>query len=252
MQPIYARLRQRARQIVSRYPQPAFYRNFAHEVLISKQIFENDTLILAIRSYVAEHLEDDFGHGLEHAVKVTLDAGTLMGIEGKKKGYSDTLLNRKIILSQCAGLLHDLNRKEADHAVKGAELARKVLAPHPLAGEEIEGICLAIQNHEAFKKQVVIKNHWQRLISDCLYDADKFRWGPDNFSDTLWDMVSYTNPPLSVFISQYPKGLQGLERIKTTFRTETGKHYGPQFIDLGLRIGQQLFDILTTEFSPAD
>jgi hypothetical protein len=65
-------------------------------------------------------------------------------------------------------------------------------------------------------------------------------------------MVSYINPPLSAFISRYPQGLQGLQRIKTTFRTKTGKHYGPQFIDLGLRIGQELFDILVTEYSPAD
>ncbi|MDH3877881.1 MAG: hypothetical protein OET18_08575, partial [Desulfobacterales bacterium] len=114
---------------------------------------------------------------------------------------------------------------------------------------EISHISTAIQNHEAFKAPVDANSPEGELISNCLYDADKFRWGPDNFHDTLWDMVSYFNPPLTKFMDGYPQGMEKIESIKTTFRTATGQKYGPQFIDLGLSIGQELFDVIKTEFS---
>ena len=49
--------------------------------------------------------------------------------------------------------------------------------------------------------------------------------------------------------TRYPRGMESLEKIKTTFRTETGKQYGPQFLDLGLAIGQQLHDVILSDFS---
>ena len=88
-----------------------------------------------------------------------------------------------------------------------------------------------------------------RLVSDCLYDADKFRWGPDNFSDTLWEMVSFMNPPLSVFVSRYPSGMETLFKIRSTFRSRTGKKYGPQFIDLGLAVGNELYKVIMHHYS---
>jgi hypothetical protein len=62
-------------------------------------------------------------------------------------------------------------------------------------------------------------------------------------------MVSYYKMPFSKFIEQYPKGMEGLEQIKSTFRTQTGKKYGPQFIDIGLAIGQELHKVIRTEFA---
>ena len=62
-------------------------------------------------------------------------------------------------------------------------------------------------------------------------------------------MVSFLNPPLSKFMDRYPQGMQSLERIKTTFRTATGKEYGPQFLDLGLAIGERLHDLILADFS---
>ena len=88
------------------------------------------------------------------------------------------------------------------------------------------------------------------LVSGCLYDADKFRWGPDNFADTLWCMVFYRNPTLAEFLAGYPQGLASLHRIKNTFRTITGRRYGPQFIDIGIAIGEDLLKVIKTEFSP--
>jgi hypothetical protein len=39
--------------------------------------------------------------------------------------------------------------------------------------------------------------------------------------------------------------MKGIEKIKETFRTATGKRYGPEFIDQGLAIGNALFDEMT-------
>jgi hypothetical protein len=50
-------------------------------------------------------------------------------------------------------------------------------------------------------------------------------------------------------MARYPQGMEGLEKIKTTFRTQTGKKYGPRFIDLGLAIGKKLYEVIQTEFS---
>jgi hypothetical protein len=118
-----------------------------------------------------------------------------------------------------------------------------------LKPDEIEDVCRAIQNHEAFKEITKIESAEGILVSDCLYDADKFRWGPDNFTHTLWDMISVHNPPLDKFMARYPKGMAGLEKIKSTFRSQTGRKYGPQFIDLGLTIGRKLHDVILSEFS---
>jgi hypothetical protein len=152
------------------------------------------------------------------------------------------------MLAHMAGMLHDVKRKQKDHAIAGAAFSREVLQDFPLSDDERDHVSTAIRNHEAFKEGIPIKSPSVILLDGCLYDADKFRWGPDNFTDTVWDMVSYHNPPLSKFIQYYPKGIQGIEKIKDTFRTATGKKYGPQFIDLGLAIGNRLYEIITTEF----
>jgi len=150
MEQIYARLRKRARQIVSHYPAPDFYQDnsFANE--LSRQYFETNPVIDELRRFVAKNIEDDFGHGLEHAIKVAVDAGSLMIIENKLAGYSDDLNSRRIIIGQCAGLLHDIQRKHKNHAIRGADYARKVLKIYPLNPDEVEDIYLAIRNHEAF------------------------------------------------------------------------------------------------------
>jgi HD superfamily phosphohydrolase YqeK len=249
MQPIYARLRERARQIVSTFPPPDFYQDHSQAYEFSRWFFKNDPEIRQLHGFVSDNLEDDFGHGLQHAIKVTIDAGALLYIEGQAEGYGSSVLERRIQIVQCAGLLHDIKRKKKEHAKLGAVLARKVLEDYPLTLDEIEDVCRAIHNHEAFKSNIHIDTSEGTLVSDCLYDADKFRWGPDNFTDTLWDMISFYNPPLSKFMARYPEGMEGLEKIKTTFRTHTGKKYGPRFIDLGLAIGQELYDVIQSEFT---
>lgn len=247
---IYDRIRVRAREIASHYPPPDFYNAFPRAHQAARNLLRRDTILIALKKYVAPRLEDDFGHGLDHVVKVSLDAAALMHIEGQKAGYPQATLQRRMLVVQCAGLLHDILRKKKQHAVLGADFARNLLKGYTLAAEEINDICLAIRNHQAFQISLAADTPEGALVSDCLYDADKFRWGPDNFTDTVWKMVSYHNPPLPEFIGHYPKGMSGLNRIRNTFRTATGKKYGPQFIDLGLAIGEELFQVIMTEFAP--
>jgi hypothetical protein len=39
-----------------------------------------------------------------------------------------------------------------------------------------------------------------------------------------------------------------LKKIRGTFRTRTGRRYGPQFIDVGIAIGDELYQVLQTDF----
>ncbi len=249
MDPVYIRIRNRAKEIVSRHPQPDFYLNCRRANTLSKSWFESDPVIIRLLEFLNRHLENDFGHGLDHAVKVSLDAGALMIIEGEAAGYAAPDIRRKALLVHCAGLLHDTQRKRRDHAEKGALYAQKALKVFPFSGQEKKQICGAIRSHEAFKKRTPLLDLKGVLIADCLYDSDKFRWGPDNFSSTIWDMVSFFKTPLPQFLDYYPKGMEGLHKIRPTFRTKTGKRYGPQFIDIGISIGNELYQVICAEFS---
>jgi hypothetical protein len=249
MQSIYARLRERACQIVSTFPPPDFYQDESPACEYSERFLKTDPAMKKLNRFVADHLDDTFGHGLQHALKVTIDAGALLYIEEQTADCDRAILERGMRVVQSAGLLHDIKRKKKEHAKLGAAHAREVLKNSSLTPAEIEDVCRAIHNHEAFTKNMIATTSEGALASDCLYDADKFRWGPDNFTDTLWDMISFYDPPLSKFMARYPRGMEGLEKIKATFRTPTGEKYGPQFIDLGLAIGQKLYEVIQTEFS---
>jgi len=249
MEPNYDHIRKRARRIVSHYPLPGFYRHFPQATYRSRQHFRSDKSIAALRRQVAGGIKSDFGHGLKHSIKVALDVGALILIEGGRAGSPEPLIRKQMTLGQCAALLHDIEREQNDHAEKGASAAKKILPSYPLSPEDVSDICLAIRNHEAFQRTLPIRTPQARILSDCLYDADKFRWGPDNFTDTLWRMVTFSRMPISDFIRQYPKGLDGLSRIRDTFRTHTGRIYGPEFIDLGLAIGKELYEIILAEFA---
>jgi hypothetical protein len=248
METIYLKIRARARQIVSRSPTPDFYKEEADAVASSRKLMAQSEQVQTLKAIVTQHLDDDFGHGLRHAVKVSLEAGSLVLIEEQRNPLSQKAVARHVLLAQCAGLLHDIRRKEKDHAIAGARFAEKLLQAFPLSSKEVADICLAIRNHEAFKNKIAIESPDGKLISDCLYDADKFRWGPDNFSDTLWEMVSFLNPSLETFINHFPEGMQSLERIKQTFRTPAGRRYGPRFIDIGIAIGKELYRVIQEEF----
>jgi len=250
MQEVYIQIRERARQIVSTFPEQPFYEDFAEAVHISRYMFETDPVICMLRELVDQKIrKNNLGHGLDHAIKVTLDAGTLMVIEGECAGYMEEDKRRSVFLAQCAGLLHDIKRSQKRHAEKGADYAGKMLGSWKyFKPDEVMWIAGAIRNHEAIRKQQPCESPEGALISDGLYDTDKFRWGPDNFTHTVWDMIEFADIPLSIFLSHFPKGIAALKKIKTSFRTKTGMKYGPQFIDTGLAIGEKLYQVIQNEF----
>jgi HD superfamily phosphohydrolase YqeK len=243
---IYMRWRERARGIVARHPAATFYRREADAVAASQALLERDPLVRVIRDRVATRLEDDFGHGMAHALKVALDAGALMHIEARAV-EPPAALEFRIRSAHCAGLLHDLARKQPNHADLGAAQAADLLRAFPVDVVDIEDICSAIRNHEAFRDTAGEDSRSGSLLSDCLYDADKFRWGPDNFTDTLWAMVAFSRLPVDQFLTLYPSAMERLARIKSTFRTPAGRRYGPEFIDLGLAVGEELYRVICRE-----
>jgi hypothetical protein len=249
MGPVYAILRNKARKIAERLPTSDFNRIHAREIDRARQSMAGHGLLAEIRCLVRNTIEDDFGHGLMHAHKVAVDAGALTLIACDRAGLDSASTERQLLIVQAAGLLHDMRRKEKRHAEAGAVFAREALAAFDFVPQEVDVICFAIRNHEAFRHIQPPPSVESGLVSDCLYDADKFRWGPDNFTDTLWDMVTFYNPPLSVFVKRYPGGMKKLEEIKTTFRSDTGKRYGPQIIDFGILIGRELMNMIRTEFT---
>ena len=247
MDSIYTRIRSQALIIAAKYPPPDFYQAYEEQVEYSSRFFSEDAMIVDLRGFVAGKIENDFGHGLDHAKKVALDAGALMAIESRQCDYSSAQLKHLVRMAQCAGLFHDILRKEENHARRSADYAAQILKGYSFADGDVVDICVAIRNHEAFKETEETVTPEGALLSDCLYDSDKFRWGPENFTHTVWDMVKFGNIPVKQFVSYYPRGIAFLDKIKPTFRSRTGKAFGPQFIDLGLAIGRELYAYIQTE-----
>lgn len=239
----YLEARAIARRIACEVGEPLFYGQQAAHVETSAALFKADPLV---QKAVAElgARPDRMGHGLGHATKVAVDAGAIIFIE---RGATDTVgkTRRLVALAHVAGVLHDIRREEREHARTGAEEVRRLLHDYDLRQSEQEAIAGAIANHEAFRPSQPMADADGQLLSDALYDADKFRWGPDNFSDMLWDMLSRRDVPLSAMLGRFLKGLEGIGRIRDTFRSGTGRRYGPDFIDRGMEIGRRLYAELT-------
>jgi hypothetical protein len=187
--------------------------------------------------------EDRLGHGLSHVRKVAVDAGALVIIEGGGIGAGPNL-ERRVVLVHLAGVFHDIKREEPEHAQRGAKEAARILKTFDVDGTEARAIVQAIRNHEAFKPAQPLDEPSLQVLSDALYDADKFRWGPDNFTETVWVMVALRQVPLSKLMDRFVPGMKGIEKISETFRTRTGKKYGPDFIARGLEIGRRLHQAL--------
>lgn len=244
MRPEYVNLMNEARRIASRYRQPEFHASFKPELAVSRKIFFGDPLVAAVRDEVREWLNEDFGHGLRHATSVSLDAGALLLLEAQTRIAPLVETHRLVALVQVAGLLHDIERTEPDHARLGANTAAWILRDHSLTTEERGHIVRAIANHEAFGTNEPLLDPVGQLLSDSLYDADKFRWGPENFTTTIWRMMEVWDLSVEEMAERYPWGMRGLERVKETFRTDIGRTYGPDIIDLGIEIGNEIYRFL--------
>ncbi|GAB6161977.1 hypothetical protein JCM12298_11360 [Desulfothermus naphthae] len=220
----------------------SFYEHFPAELSYSKELFFDHPLIIRCREDVLPFLHDEFGHGINHSKKVAIEAGALVLIEHFPNDVA--YCRHLVLLAQLSGLMHDICRLEPDHAEKGADLAMKIIRDFPLSDEEKQAIYYAIKTHEAFKLLEPPSSAEAKLLSDVLYDADKFRWGPDNFTTTLWEICDYEEWPLEKIIERFPKGIEIIKSISDTFRTDTGQIYGPEFIEVGLQIGNFVYQKL--------
>jgi hypothetical protein len=236
-------------KIAASFPAPQFYECCQEDLRFAHALFVEDPRVLTCRTYIQENLRENLGHGAEHAEKVSLEAGALVYREGAKLSLSDASLREATILAEISGLLHDLRRDEKDHSRASARAAQRVLREFSLPPEKEKLILTAITNHEAFVEPQPLGCIVGQTISDALYDADKFRWGPDNFTVTLWRMLRFARASIPRLVPRFPKGMKGISRIKDTFRTETGKRYGPEFIDLGLQMGEEILLFLRERFA---
>jgi hypothetical protein len=249
MKDIYEEMIAASRDIAASFPQPRFYVCCSEPLHLSRSLFDQDPQVMKCRAFVHKELKEDLGHGIDHSEKVALEAGALAYIEGERLCLTESLRRETCLLAQIAGLLHDLRRNEKNHAKASASAASRILQGFLIFPKKGKYIVRAIANHEAFVEPKKMDSPVGQMISDALYDADKFRWGPDNFTQTLWQMLRSSGAPIAPQIRRFPKGMEGISAIKETFRTETGKVYGPEFIELGLKIGEKVYQFLREMFS---
>lgn len=235
----YREAREISLRIASEVDPPRFYLEKEEAVEASRIALEGHPMCKSVRELVEERGER-LGHGMAHVLKVAVDAGALVLIECEAAGAAERR-ERSLLLVHLAGLLHDIRRDEPEHAQKGAEEAEIILRDFDVRDGERRAIMQAIRNHEAFKPALPLEDPSLQVLSDALYDADKFRWGPDNFTETLWSMVAPFRIPLEVLLRNFLPKMEGIKRIADTFRTPTGREYGPDFIARGLEIGERLY-----------
>jgi hypothetical protein len=240
----YRKLQDTARAMAQALPVPAFYGLHAQEIRRADDTLGSHELIKKCRACL-DTSQMECAHGICHCEAVARDAGAIILVEGRRQDLGRSATEPLFIAAIIAGLLHDIKRREEDHAVRGSIEAEKILTTLGVDERRRSYITYAIRNHEAFKTTCDLDDKAGCLVSDALYDADKFRWGPENFSTTLWLMVAAHNTPLDALHRTFQEKMKGIEKIKETFRTDTGKRYGPEFIDQGIAIGNSIYEEMT-------
>ncbi|HOO73381.1 MAG TPA: HD domain-containing protein [Spirochaetota bacterium] len=234
----YNQLRHETRLISEKFGKPRFYRDLRDELDRAASVAESSAMVRMARDAIAGS-GDSLGHGFYHARMVAIESGAIVFSEAGTGPDRDWLAE----LVMAAGFLHDIRRNEKDHPAKGADEARRILAG-TLDARDLDIITFAIRNHEAFKEPEFSDEHPYMLIASSLYDADKFRWGPDNFVHTLWDMAESMNAAPEMILRFYDRGIESIVKIRDSFRTATGRTYGPEFIDIGLLISEEVRKML--------
>jgi hypothetical protein len=237
---IYSQLKQTALRTAEVLGKPLFYAEHADELKISCNLLETDALMKKCMSYLDDK-EMYAGHGISHAKAVASDAGAVIQIEERLRNTSAESMTDLILYVQIAAIFHDIKRKEKNHTIAGSAEAARILGNFRIQDRYKRYIAAAIRNHEAFKEVLDSGDAISELISDSLYDADKFRWGPDNFTTTLWLLVDLFDMPVEDLHRNFRKNIDFIEKIKGTFRTQTGRKYGPGIIDTGIKIGETVF-----------
>lgn len=236
--PAYAMLKEKAAACALRLGRPSFYREYLRELEISAESLLENPVLRKCRSFIDESALHP-AHGMQHGERVAVEAGAIIRVECSRGSCPD--VDALMLCVQVAGLFHDIRRAEPDHTIKGSQEVELILRNFDLPAEHKRYITAAIRNHEAFKEVLASEDEQARLVSDTLYDADKFRWGPDNFTTTLWLILEHRATPMVDLYGVFREKLEGIRRIRETFRSETGKRYGPEFIDKGIEIGDEIY-----------
>jgi len=237
---MYTELKEKALSAALKAGTPSFYAHHSKELAESHSSYTASSLIRKCR----EHLDESKlhpAHGIFHCEKVALEAGAILAIEGSAMGLDASIISELVLCAQIAGLLHDIKRAGDEHTVAGSKEAAIILQDFPIEDRHKSYIVSAIRNHEAFKKVLDSDDDSAKLVSDSLYDADKFRWGPDNFTVTLWLIMESTGLSPEKLCHSFNEKMEGIKKIRETFRTKTGRKYGPEFIDKGIMIGDEIY-----------
>ncbi|MEJ5361298.1 MAG: hypothetical protein WHV26_04470 [Spirochaetota bacterium] len=219
-------------------PAPRFYTDSYWYLAIAKKI----SIVSSVIGYCARCMREKgsaLGHSYYHAEKVAIESAAIVL---KEKGISSQSIHLAM-LALIAGFLHDYYREKKDHPAKAAEYVKTHLSFF-MPESDINAISFAIRNHEAFKEYQTVDDSDIMLLSNALYDADKFRWGPDNFIYTIWDMIATMNISIQDILAHFPTGVAHINTIRHTFRSKTGMDYGPEFIDQGMLIAEKLLQFL--------
>jgi len=234
----YEMLKEKAAACACRIGPPSFYSRCRRELEVSAASLLENGLLRRCRALIDES-ELHPAHGISHGERVAVEAGAILRAECASGGFGDA--DALMVCAQAAGLLHDIKRAWPDHTIKGSIEAERLLQDLDVPSSHKRYIRDAIRNHEAFREVLESEGPEARLVSDALYDADKFRWGPDNFTTTLWLMMQHTATPVEELFAVFPDRMEGIRRIRDTFRSETGRRYGPEFIDMGIEIGNEIY-----------
>lgn len=227
----------KGRQVVKAFavtlPVPKFYADSYWHLAIARKI----STVSSVIAYCAGCMREKgsaLGHSYYHAEKVAIESAAIVF---KEKGISNESIHLGM-LALIAGFFHDYYREKKDHPAKAAAYVQSHLS-YLIPKSDIDAISFAILNHEAFKEYQTVDNNDIMLLSNALYDADKFRWGPDNFIYTIWDMIATMDMSVQDIIAHFPKGVAHIDTIRHTFRSKTGMDYGPEFIDQGMVLAQK-------------
>jgi hypothetical protein len=242
------KLRTQAVRIAARHRRPSFYSQFKAPLASALTLYHSNPLVTRLRDLIRPKLSEDLGHGLYHSTRVSIESAALISVEAEAHQFQQEHIQNLMVLGELAGLLHDICRGKKNHAAEGALEAARMLMSFPLRAEEIQCVCCAIGNHEAFVQPAPCRVPWAQIVSDCLYDADKFRWGLDNFTQTVWHMADSQNLTTTELIARFPWGMTGIARIRETFRSATGRQYGPEIIDVGIEIGKEIYQYLVQAY----
>lgn len=236
MDPRITELKRHARDLAASRPQPAFVLDCAEEISHASNLFFDHPLMQKLQSDALGFLNDPCGIGVEHGKRVAIDAAALVLAE--PSGLNQEERRRLCLLAEIAGLLHDALRHEDDHAEKGADLCLRILRGYALAPEERIWIAQAVALHETSLPLADGGPETARLLTGAVHDADCFRFGPDIFTATLWELCDCDEWSLEEIARIFPEGTKRSQSCVKRFRTEQGRKYGPGLMAEGISLAK--------------